>query len=394
MESASRAPPPKRQLFAARRDGDLSGGGEPGTMTLQLDNVSKVVGAERHISNISLTFEHASLNVLLGPTLAGKTSLMRLMAGLDRPTQGRVLFDGQDVTGLPVQKRNVAMVYQQFINYPSLSVYENIASPLRVARTPRAEIDRRVREVAEFMHLTAMLDRLPLELSGGQQQRAALARALVKKAALVLLDEPLANLDYKLREEMRAELPRIFKESGAIFVYATTEPMEALLLGGNTATLHEGQVTQFGPTAEVYRRPVDLVTAVTFSDPPLNTVEVTKSADGVVSRGGALRMPAAGNFARLADGDYTLGVRPYHLHLARPTSEAVAVRVRVTVSEITGSESFIHVAFADSRWVASAHGVHNLPIGNEIEVWVDPARMFIFEPNGRLAAAPGLAIAA
>jgi glycerol transport system ATP-binding protein len=198
-----------------------------------------------------------------------------------------------------------------------------------VARTPRAEIDRRVREVAEFMHLTAMLDRLPLELSGGQQQRTALARALVKKAALVLLDEPLANLDYKLREELRAELPRIFAESGAIFVYATTEPMEALLLGGNTATLHEGQVTQFGPTIEVYRRPVDLVTAVTFSDPPLNTVEVTKSADGVrVSRGGALRMPAAGNFARLADGDYTLGVRPticiWHARLA----EAVAVRVQ------------------------------------------------------------------
>lgn len=363
-------------------------------MALRLENVSKAVGAERHVSDVSLTFEHASLNVLLGPTLAGKTTLMRLMAGLERPTQGRVVFDGRDVTGVPVQKRNVAMVYQQFINYPSLSVYENIASPLRVAGAPKPEIDRRVREVAAFMHLTAMLDRVPLELSGGQQQRTALARALVKKAELVLLDEPLANLDYKLREEMRAELPRIFRESGAIFVYATTEPLEALLLGGNVATVHEGRVTQFGPTAEVYRRPVDLVTAVTFSDPPLNTVEVAKSAQGVVSRNGALKMPATGSFEGLAHGDYIVGLRPHHLHLSRPSAEAVAVRATVTVSEITGSESFIHAAFADAKWVVSAHGVHNLALGSEIEIWVDPARMFVFDRNGRLAAAPDLAAAA
>jgi glycerol transport system ATP-binding protein len=363
-------------------------------MTLQLDNVSKTVGAERHISDVSLSFERASLNVLLGPTLAGKTTLMRLMAGLDRPTQGRVMFDGTDVTGVPVQKRNVAMVYQQFINYPSLTVYENIASPLRVARTPKAEIDRRVREVAEFMHLTAMLGRVPLELSGGQQQRTALARALVKKAELVLLDEPLANLDYKLREEMRAELPRIFRESGAIFVYATTEPLEALLLGGNTATVHEGRVTQFGPTAEVYRRPVDLVTAATFSDPPLNVIEVTKSAQSVFSRNGALHMPVSGSFRGLAHGTYSVALRPHHLHLARPSPQAVAVRARVTVSEITGSESFVHAAFLDGDWVVSSQGVHNLELGSEIEIWVDPGYMFVFDRDGRLAAAPALAAAA
>ena len=377
----------------AGHDGWAGRGGD-GTVTLKLENVSKVVGADRHVSDVSLTFEHGSLNVLLGPTLAGKTTLMRLMAGLERPTQGRVLFDGQDVTGVAVQKRNVAMVYQQFINYPSLSVYENIASPLRVTGTAPAEIDRRVREVAEFMHLSALLGRVPLELSGGQQQRTALARALVKKASLVLLDEPLANLDYKLREEMRAELPRIFKESGAIFVYATTEPLEALLLGGNTATVHEGRVTQFGRTAEVYRRPVDLTTAITFSDPPLNTVEVTKSAHGVVSRNGALQMPASGSFKGLANGDYVVGLRPHHLHLSRPSAHAVAVRATVTVSEITGSESFIHAAFAGTNWVVSAQGVHNLELGSEIEIWIDPARMFVFEPDGRLAAAPDLAAAA
>ncbi|MEO1294183.1 MAG: ATP-binding cassette domain-containing protein, partial [Pseudomonadota bacterium] len=156
-----------------------------------------------------LTLEPGTMNVLLGPTLSGKTSLMRIMAGLDVPSTGRVLWQGTDVTGQRVQDRGVAMVYQQFINYPSLSVYENIASPLRLQRVPRDEIDKRVRATAELMRLEGFLDRKPLELSGGQQQRCAMGRALVKGAGLVLLDEPLANLDYKLREELRAEIPKI-----------------------------------------------------------------------------------------------------------------------------------------------------------------------------------------
>ncbi|HVI88672.1 MAG TPA: ABC transporter ATP-binding protein, partial [Dongiaceae bacterium] len=206
-------------------------------MDLTLEKVGLAVGAETLISDVSLSLTRGTMNVLLGPTLSGKTSLMRLMAGLEQPTSGRVLLDGKDVTGVPVRHRSVAMVYQQFVNYPTLSVYENIASPLRVQRVNAAEIDKRVQEAAKLLGLQPMLQRTPLQLSGGQQQRVAIARALVKRADLVLLDEPLANLDYKLREELREELPRIFAASGAILVYATTEPTEALLLGGNTATL-------------------------------------------------------------------------------------------------------------------------------------------------------------
>ena len=220
-------------------------------MTLKLEGVSKAVSGQTHIYPTYLILEKGTMNVLLGPTLSGKTSLMRLMAGLDAPNAGRILWNDQDVTGQKVQDRNVAMVYQQFINYPSMSVYDNIASPLRLLGRPAAEIDAEVQKTADLMQLTPMLARKPLELSGGQQQRCALARALVKGAGLVLLDEPLANLDYKLREELRVEIPKIFEESGAIFVYATTEPEEALLLGGNTATLWEGRVTQFGATPEV-----------------------------------------------------------------------------------------------------------------------------------------------
>src|SRR5262245_5090815 len=204
---------------------------------LELRNVSKVVAGATHIKDVSLKLQHGSLNVLLGPTLSGKTSLMRLMAGLAIPTAGTVWFDGVDVTGVPGQKRKIAMVYQQFINYPAMTVFENIASPLRVAGHERSTIDREVRQAAALLKLTPYLDRLPLSLSGGQQQRTAIARAIVKNAGLVLLDEPLVNLDYKLREELRDELPRIFAATGAIFIYATTEPHEALLLGGSTATL-------------------------------------------------------------------------------------------------------------------------------------------------------------
>ena len=207
-------------------------------MTIELKNVVKRVGAEIHIHETNVALESDGFNILLGTTLAGKTSLMQLMAGLERPTSGEIWLDGRNVTGVSVQKRNVSMVHQQFINYPNFSVFDNIASPLRVARLPRAEIKRRVGKVAEILRLSGMLDRKPHELSGGQQQRTALARALVKDADLILLDEPLANLDYKLREELRDELPQLFKDRGCTVVYATTEPTEALLLGGHTATMH------------------------------------------------------------------------------------------------------------------------------------------------------------
>jgi glycerol transport system ATP-binding protein len=218
-------------------------------MTLELKGVAKSVAGRTHIHTTDLTLQNGTMNVLLGPTLSGKTTLMRLMAGLDQPTEGRVWWEGRDVTGMRVQDRKVAMVYQQFINYPSMSVFDNIASPLRLQGISADEIRARVGQTAEMMKLSPLLDRKPLELSGGQQQRCALARALVKGAGLVLLDEPLANLDYKLREELRVEIPKIFEASGAIFVYATTEPEEALLLGGNTAALWEGRVTHVSKAA-------------------------------------------------------------------------------------------------------------------------------------------------
>lgn len=356
-------------------------------MTLQLRQISKVAGGETLIVPTDLALEPGVLNVLLGPTLAGKTSLMRIMAGLDKPTTGQVLWDGQDVTGLPVQRRNVAMVYQLFVNYPSLSVYENIASPLRLQRRDKRTVEHKVNEVAELLQLGPLLKRRPQELSGGQQQRCALARALVKDAELVLLDEPLANLDYKLREELRAEIPNFVRESGSVFVYATTEPSEALSLGGSTAVLWEGAIRQFGPTLDAYRQPVDLTAARVLSDPPMNFVSI-KKVGAKLMPGRDQSVDVAADLAALPDATYEAGFRPHHLSLTRPGTNAISFSASVTVTEITGSESFIHLHHGDKdHWVALEHGVHQPPVGESIEVFVDPKNLFLFTATGQLVAA-------
>jgi len=359
-------------------------------MTVTLDHVTRTVEGVPHIRDVSLTLESGTLNVLLGPTLSGKTSIMRLLAGLDKPTTGKVLVNGKDVTGADVRQRSVAMVYQQFINYPSLTVYENIASPLRVQGKPRDEIEARVAEAARLLRLEPFLKRTPLQLSGGQQQRTAIARALVKGADLVLLDEPLANLDYKLREELRAELPRIFEASGAIFVYATTEPTEALLLGGNTVCMWEGRALQMGETANVYRRPQTLRVAQVFSDPPLNLVGLEKK-NGSVQYAGGTTSPARGLYAGLADGAYRVGFRAHQLALANGEADRHAFHATVTVTEITGSESFVHLTRDGLNWVAVLHGVHEFEPGQTIDAVLDPNDVFVFDAADRLVAAPGIA---
>ena len=355
-------------------------------MTLEFRNVVKRVGAEVHIHETSVAFESDGFNILLGTTLAGKTSLMQLMAGLERPTSGEIWFDGRDVSRVSVQKRNVSMVHQQFINYPNFSVFDNIASPLRVAGEARAEIKRRVGEVAEMLRLSAMLDRKPDELSGGQQQRIALARALVKDADLILLDEPLANLDYKLREELRDELPRLFKDRGCTVVYATTEPTEALLLGGHTATLHEGRITQFGPTAEVYRRPDGLRTARVFSDPPINTASVTKTGDRFVLND-RVGWDAEDEHAGLPDGTYVMAIRPHHVTPYGTGAGRVELEGTVLVTELSGSESVVHFDIDGQTWISQSHGIHPFEIGSAARFSMNIGRSKLFDLDDKLVAA-------
>ena len=356
-------------------------------MSIVLENVSRNVAGVRHISDASLTLARGSINVLLGPTLSGKTSLMRLLAGLDVPTSGHVLADGKEVTGAHVRSRSVAMVYQQFINYPTLTVFENIASPLRVKGLAKEIIEQKVAAAARLLRLEPYLARRPLELSGGQQQRTAIARALVKDADLILLDEPLANLDYKLREELREELPRVFESTGAVFVYATTEPSEALLLGGNTVCLSEGRIVQAGPTIEIYQNPASLYAAKIFSDPPLNKLRV-RIASGQASFPTGDARAATGRLVGLADGNYEIGFRAHELLLEPPANAGIyAFEARGLLSELTGSETFIHVERDGQAFVAVVPGVRDINLGARLKVGIDLNRVFVFDDAGGRARA-------
>ncbi len=353
-------------------------------MTLELRNVTKRVGAELHIHETSMLLEPGGFNILLGATNAGKSTLIKLMAGLEKPTAGQVIVDGQDVTGLSPQKRQISLVHQFFVNYPHLSVFDNIASPLRVGGIPKSEIAGRVEQAADILQLRPMLGRRPQELSGGQQQRCALARAIVKESRAIFLDEPLANLDYKLREELREQLPELLARRGTVVVYATSEPIEALLLGGRTALLHEGRVTQFGPTAEIYRAPANLRSAAVFSDPPINLAPVVKQGGRILL--GDLDWPAEGEAAGLADGDYTLGVRPHHITPVRPDAPSVQMTGMVRITELSGSESVAHFELGGRSWVSVASGIHPYRVGSAHDFHLVPGECFYFGHDGALAA--------
>lgn len=358
-------------------------------MSLTLDRVSKVVDGQTHIDAVNLSFEPGSFNVLVGRTLSGKTSLMRLMAGLDQPSSGRILMHGRDVTGIPVRKRNVSMVYQQFINYPTLSVFENIASPLRQNGTGRKEIEHRVRETAQMLRIEGLLERYPLELSGGQQQRTAMARALVKDAELVLFDEPLVNLDYKLREELRQEMRELFKARRSIAVYATTEPNEALALGGTVTILHQGQVIQSGPTAEVYHRPSQVLAAELFSEPPINLLS-GRIAANEVSVQDSLHFPLNADLRSLAEGSYRFGVRPSHIGLVPSNDDDLEVSGVVELAEISGSETFLHLRNEQFGLVLHLQGVHDYDVDAPIHVYIPTHKLFVFDARDQLVRAPGL----
>ena len=354
-------------------------------MQLMLERVEQKVGPLTYLYPLDLTLVPRAVTVLLGATQAGKTTLMRVMAGLDKPSAGRVLADGQDVTGMSVRERNVAMVYQQFINYPSLTVSENIASPLKLRGDKN--IEQTVRSLAGRLHIETFLERLPAELSGGQQQRVALARALAKGAPLMLLDEPLVNLDYKLREELREELTQLFAASDSTVIYATTEPGEALLLGGYTAVMDAGELLQYGPTADVFHSPQSLRVARAFSDPPMNLVAALPVSGGLQLVAGPvleMALPAA-SAERLAT--LTAGIRGSALRTVARGGD-VALPGRVELAEISGSDTFVHVATKVGELVAQLTGVHRFELGAEVTLHFDPRQVYVFDALGALLVAP------
>ncbi len=357
-------------------------------MQLTLNSISKTVGPQTWLYDMSISPCSGAVTVLLGATQSGKTSLMRVMAGLDEPSSGDVLVDGKSVVGVSVRERNVSMVYQQFINYSSLRVFDNIASPMKLRG--EKNIQQRVQALAEKLHIEMFLDRYPAELSGGQQQRVALARALAKGAPLMLLDEPLVNLDYKLREELRDELTALFAEGNSTVVYATTEPSEALLLGGYTAVLDAGELLQYGPTAEVFNNPKSLRVARAFSDPPMNLIAAKGSPDGLQLECGPsipLALPST------KSQKFTAGLRASALRVSRQEGD-LSLPAKVELAEISGSDTFVHFEtlagelVGTTELVAQLTGVHYFELGAPVTLYFNPAQIYLFDEEGMLLLAP------
>jgi glycerol transport system ATP-binding protein len=356
-------------------------------LALELQDVSLLVEEQSYLNDISLRFEAGSFNVLLGRTLSGKTSLLRVLAGLDKPSRGKVFYNDQDVTGVAVQKRGLSMVYQQFINYPHLTVWENIASPLQLAKVSAGEITKRVKQIAEMLHIGEYLQRLPLELSGGQQQRCAMARALVKDAGIVLFDEPLVNLDYKLREELRSELKALFKTRETIAIYATTEAHEALALGGTTTLLHQGKVLQTGGAQQQFAKPINLHAADLYNEPPLN-VFLASVNDGMLQIQAPINLTSTGHLANLPNGQYQFAIRPNHISLQTKGAASIALTCKVDLAEISASETYLHVQTHISseqqhlNWIVHILSIMSFRTGSEIKLFLPLEDLFVFDLEG------------
>ena len=357
-------------------------------MSIVAEKVSLKVDGEDWLYPFDLTLEPGSFTTVIGPTRAGKTSLLRVLAGLARPTTGRLIVDGRDVTGVNVRKRSVGMVYQEFVNYPGKTVFENISAPLRNAKEPADAIKKRVGEVAEIVGISPYLDRHPLELSGGQQQRVAIARTIARKRRLVLLDEPLVNLDYKLREHLRGEFRRIFADSEVVAVYASSEPKEALILNGDVLVMSEGRVGQHGPAGKVYAEPGTVEVARQVSDPPISIIPAQLSkANGEriwLAEGVALGSEP-GHTAGLGEGAYQLGLYPHQLSTDRSRP---GIQIEVDFLEVSGSNSFIYARAGETMLAVKEKGVHDHAIGDAVQVNFDLAHMLVFDAAGALVAAP------
>lgn len=350
-------------------------------MGIELRQITKSVDGVLTLDHLNIMIGDGTFLAIVAPTGTGKTTLLRILAGIEKPDHGQVIVDGADVTKIHVRDRNVAMVYQQFINYPSLTVYENIASPLRVRGKMSANaIDRHVRETAEQLQIAELLDRMPQELSGGQQQRVAIARALIKEARLILLDEPLGNLDYKLREDLRVELKNLAADRDAIFVYATPEPIDALMMASHVAILHEGKILQYGEMQSVYHVPQHIQTGAYFSDPPMNFLPChVKDEQAVVSE--AFSIPLSAMDVSLDAGDYILGIRPHHIQVSGQRSENDGIRLYATVdlAEIVGSETTLHLSHRHLHFIALSQAFERFELDQQITASIDPRQIHVFD---------------
>lgn len=329
------------------------------------------------LQKINVNIRPGEFVVLLGPSGCGKTTLLRLIAGLEEPSLGQVRFDGKVMNGLPPEQRDVAMVFQNYSLYPHLTAFGNIAFPLRNLHIPRGELEATVRHMAQLLQIEQCLDRLPSELSGGQLQRIAIARALVRRPQVFLMDEPFSNLDAPLRASLRTMVKRLHQELGTTFVYVTHDQNEALSLGERILVMREGQIVQDGSAAEVYNRPANCYVASTVGAPPMNLFPVRGEGDGTfLLLGKRFLLPASSRELR---GDFQVGIRPVHFSLGEG-----GIRARLVHAEDLGSESVLHLKQGETEFsvVLEAEKARPLHRGQELSVVPLEKKFHFFGPEG------------
>lgn len=349
-------------------------------MEIVLENFSKFFGKVQAIEDMTLTIRDGEMLALLGPSGCGKTTTLFAICGIHKVSRGRILFNGQDICDVPIQRREVGVVFQSYALYPHLSVYENIAFPLRIRKDPPRKIDAQVRRYADLVHIAALLDRRPGQLSGGQQQRVALARALVREPGVLLLDEPLANLDAKLRLEMRSEIRRIQQETGITAILVTHDQVEAMSMCDRIAIMRAGAIQQVASPMDMYHNPANHFVAGFLGNPPISFLR------GEV-RDGRFHRPAAGIDLPLppmrrppADGTtIELGIRPEYLQPDAPE----AVSGTISFVEAQGREALFDLTLADGsilRSVQRSGATH--AVGDTVRWGVAPDRLLAFDAAG------------
>ncbi|HYN88011.1 MAG TPA: sn-glycerol-3-phosphate ABC transporter ATP-binding protein UgpC [Ardenticatenaceae bacterium] len=348
---------------------------------VRLKGVRKRFGEVEIIKGVDLEVPHGSFCVFVGPSGCGKSTLLRLVAGLERVSDGQVVIGGNDMTAVDPASRGTAMVFQSYALYPHMTVAENISFGLRMAKTPRAEIETRVQTAAGMLQLGHLLDRKPSQLSGGQRQRVAIGRAIVRNPQVFLFDEPLSNLDASLRVQMRVEIGKLHQDLGTTMIYVTHDQVEAMTLADQIVVLNAGRIEQVGSPLELYHRPKNLFVATFIGSPTMNTLPV----QAVAEEGGDLRFALPGGTPILLPTHHpgvTLGVRPEHLTLGDGEDATLQGRVRLT--ERLGSETMLYVDLgANTEAVVRADGLSAVRPGEVVPVGLSRRSCHLFDAQGQ-----------
>ena len=346
--------------------------------TVALQNISKRFKMVTALRDVSFDIQDGEFFVLLGPTGAGKTTTLRVIAGLEQQTGGQVLFDGQQVDALPPPDRDVAFVFQQYSLYPTMSVFDNLAFPLRspMRRIPEVEIRRQVQHAAEILRITHLLERKTAKLSGGEMQRVSIGRAIVRRPRLFLMDEPLSNLDAKLRESLRVELKHIQKTQGITTLFVTHDQVEALTMAERIAVLNKGRIVQIGTPTDIYDRPASMFVAQMVGVPRINLFDARRE-DGVFTIAGSpMRLPVPG--AADVPATFRLGVRPEHV---QPDSQGEFAG-QLALIEPLGVESILHIRVGEQSLVATVPGITHYKLNDEVRFNLVRERLHYFRSDG------------